>query len=252
MKKLLWLCAAAMLVPAMAFANGGVDLSWGDCAPDAGSHQPARSFNCTGTANTTHNLLLYFKPNRDLPNFVGIRMDIDLQTDVNAPLPPFYHYEVGGCQRPGAPTPAGVTMTDAIVAGSACEGFNDPWAVGTEGFEGIATYIFDDDRPGNGHFVLGVAHSTSFSLIAKQNYYGAQLSFNNRNRGICAGCGTPAVIKFNSATLESNDGTEAQEIAFTAGKGGDCVTLNNGSAPRCVDPTPTRNSTWGQVKSLYR
>jgi hypothetical protein len=258
MKKLLWLCAAALLVPASAFAVGGVDLAWVDC--ETGVRNV--NFVCTGTANTNSNLMLYVKPNIPLPNFVGIRMDVDLQTNAEAPLPPFYHYEQGGCQRPGGATPNGVAISDNIsAAGATCQNYADPWGGdGSAGFEGIATYIPDDDRPGNGHFVLGVASSGSVPLDAKVNMYAAHMTFSNRHRNAsagnpqapCAGCGTPAVMIFNSATLESNDGTPAQEIAFTAGKGGDCVTINGGDAGRCANPTPTRNATWGQVKSIYR
>lgn len=247
MKKLLWLCA--LLIPAAAHA--GVDLSWNDCV-GGGTEAVNKQFVCTGTANQNYNLPLYFKVPEALPSFVGIRMDLDLQNVSGAPLSPFWHYEQGGCQRPGGTSPNGISVQDNIGAAPAtCQGFGDPWGGdGSQGFEGIGAYLPDNRRPGNGHFILGVAHSASFPLDPGTNYYACHMVFSNRYKTACAGCTEQAVIVWNSATLESNDGHPPLEIAFPD-KFGNCVTIN-GAPPATCAGVPTKNTTWGRVKSMYR
>jgi hypothetical protein len=249
MKKLLWLCA--LLVPATAFASTGsegIDINWNDCNPTGVPH---KNFLCTGVTNQNYVLHMQVKTKEDLPSFVGIAIFLDLQSEAPGNLKPFWHYQSLGCQRQGGAIPNGIAMSDVLPLAGDCSSLPDPWSGdGTGGFEGIAAYGVDFYGPGNGHFVLGVAHSGSFPITGGVNYWIAQLTFNNRNRNICAGCSDQAVIVANLASLESNDGHRTVNLGF-ADKSQNCVTINFGLQGTCqVDPT--RNTSWGQLKSLYR
>jgi hypothetical protein len=246
-KRLVWL--AALVIPSLAHA--GIDLTWDDCV-GSGSDHYNKTFVCTGTVNQMYRLPLYFKVPESLPGFVGIRMDLDFESESNAPLSPFWHFEQGGCQRPGGTAPNGISVSDNKAAGPAgCQLFADPWGEdGSQGFEGIAAYLTDYRRPGQGRFILGVASSASYALDTGVNYYACHMIFTNRYRNACAGCADRGAIRWDSAVLESNDGHPPIIIAFPE-KVSDCVLVNNGDPILCgIDPV--RSVSWGRVKSLYR
>jgi hypothetical protein len=242
------LICLVLATPAMAHA--GIDVSWNDCA-GGGNESRNKHFVCTGTANESYYLPLYFKVPEALPNFIGMRMELELQNESGTPLSPFWHYESDGCQRPGSASLNGISIQDDIgAAPEGCRGFGDPWGGGSQGFPGIGAYLADYWRPGNGYFILGIAHSASFSLVPSVNYYACHLVFSNRYHTVCPGCTERLVLIWNSATLESGDGHPPLRLAFSD-KFGDCV-MFNGASPTNCDAVPTRNTTWGGIKSLYR
>ena len=58
------------------------------------------------------------------------------------------------------------------------------------------------------------------------------------------------VIVWNSATLFNNEGRDP-EVIVGPDKTANCAQLNAAQVSTCA-ATPTRNSTWGQLKALYR
>jgi hypothetical protein len=252
MKKVLFTLALAAL-PAAAFAQG-IDLTWKDCV-GTGNEATNQNFVCTGTANQNYNLIFQFKSPVDVPNFVGSAGYADYQNVSGAPLSPFWRYDTGACNNP-AVGQKGIAMFDNIGLLPNCDpngggSFADPWdGDGSGGFEGIAAYGVDFHRPGNGYLVLGDARGSATPIAGLVNYYAFHLVFNNRNRTTCAGCLEQGVIVFQKLTLESNDGSPAIELT-TPDKYGQCVTTNNGPPPLC-GIVPVHNTSWGQIKSIYR
>ena len=68
----------------------------------------------------------------------------------------------------------------------------------------------------------------------------------------CAGCSDPGDL---GAELRSSVGylgdTSATILDYPYAGGNQCLTWQNSTLP-CAKPVPARNTTWGQVKSLYR
>lgn len=244
MKKIAMTLALAAL-PAMAFA-AGIDITWDDCV--GGTPAQNKVFNCAANAN--YNLQFQYKLANPIPNFTALTGFVDYQNSANVPLTPFWHYEASGCQ--GTPATKGAAMFDDIsVATPACQNLLETWGGdGTGGFEGIAAYGVDFRRPGNGYFVLVDARGDAYPVTAGDNYWAFRLNFRTNNRAACAGCADQGIILWQRATFESNDGSPAVNVD-NPDKIGNCVSVNNGPLAQC-GIVPTRNTTWGQLKSIYR
>ena len=248
--KRLWTCLALACFPAAALASG-FDLTWNDCV-GTGHESAMRDFVCTGSVDETYSLFCQFKVEQDLPSFYAITAVIRLRSLVAGPLAPFWHYEMGGCQRPGGAGPRGIAIFDAIPQSCADAGVADPWnGDGSGGFEVIASYVPDSPAPGLAVLVAQVGRTyDAFPVSAGVNYYAFHLAFNNRNRTTCEGCAQRGGMYLSVAYLESNDGTPPVVLG-SPDKYGDCVGFNH-TGPWEICPTPVRNRTWGALKALYR
>jgi hypothetical protein len=251
MKKLVFALMVAAL-PATSFA-AGIDISWVDCIGGSGAPATNQNFNCAAT--TTYNLHFQFKLPAPIPNFVAFGAYVDYQAQNPGPVEPFWQYEDGGCQM--APTTDGLAIFDDVSTAPSpsgrCQELLDPWGSdGTGGSEDISAYINNFRRPGNGYLVMADTRPDPVPLTAgaNDNYWIFRLNFRTANRAACAGCASPGIILWQRASLESNDGSPAV-LLDNADKMGNCVTINGASAGLCP-VVPTRSTTWGQVKSLYR
>jgi len=268
MKKFLFGVALLALPASTAFAVG-VDIQWNECI-GAATDATTQTFACTGTANKNYHLVFQMKVGQNMDHFVAATAIIDVGRALppslpQGPLSPFWHYEDAGCQRSG--TIKGLAMFDnpaLIIPGDPIDGcvaqegdsrMSDPWGGdGSGGTEGIAVYLPDyNGQNGKGRFGLVDASGADSPLTAGVNYYLFHLTFNNRNKTAGTGCTDPMVIVFNSVTLESSDGSPAVFL-FTQDKGDHCgvlFTQGANDATNCA-ATPTRNTTWGQLKAMYR
>ena len=269
MKKLLFgvaLFGVALLAqPASTAFAAGVDFVWNECL-GAATDTSSVTFLCTGTLNKNYNLICQMKVAADLPNFGAATAIIDLQRQGPAVAQtPFWHYEDTGCQRSGTikglamqDNPALILPADAVngcVAQETNATLSDPWGGdGSGGTEGIAVYAPDNPTPGRARLVLIDAATGPSPLAAGVNYYMFHLTFNNKNRTACPGCTDSYAGVLNSMTLESTDGSQPTFL-FTVDKSNDCglfsISPGAGGTALC-NATPTRNTTWGQLKSMYR
>jgi hypothetical protein len=256
MKKLVYTLALAAL-PATAFATGnsGGDITWTDCVAGPQNVQ----FHCT--ANQNFSMQFMFKLPRDLPGFTSLTAYVDYQNQAGTPLSPFWHYDANGCQITAATD--GATVSDdqatAGITAPACAHPDDGGTMqptfgpgGGDGSESINAYGRDFRRPGNGYMVL-LDYSASglpIPLVTKTNYWAFRLRLFSVNRAACAGCQDPGVFVLQRMKFESNDGSP-DVLLDNSDKFGTCLTINGGSPGLCP-VVPTRNTTWGQVKSLYR
>jgi hypothetical protein len=73
--------------------------------------------------------------------------------------------------------------------------------------------------------------------------------FNTSNRNACPGCLDKVAIVWNLAEIYPESGP----TVYLTGpdKGSVCATIN-GATPGTCAATPTRNTSWGMIKSLYR
>ena len=70
--------------------------------------------------------------------------------------------------------------------------------------------------------------------------------------GSCAGCLEPMCIVLNGCQLFQNPAAANDPDITNPGSTGNFATWQAQSIPNCPQSTPTHNSSWGKLKSLYR
>lgn len=250
--------AAAMLACLLVAARSdaaGVNLRWNACAGDGGVAN--RSSACSSNLGT-QSLVASFVLGFALPVVTGL--DSHVLIDVGAPsLPPWWQFKVAGSCRLTA------LSANAVIAGSAVNCL-DPFGGATA--SGVALYTVGALGPNTARFVVPsvLPGTESVALSAGQEYFAFNVVIQNvatTGAGACTGCLTPACIAIGDLSLYTQSPAGATPAAvvlagpangvdsgFATWQGGIGTTpLPGGSCPAA---TPTRNSTWGAVKSLYR
>jgi len=240
MKKILLTTAALLALTAgLAMAQGDINLGWTDCPAPYGTGLTNLSPACN--SNLGANVLVAsFMPPVDMLQFNGHAGVVDLQVAAST-LDPWWHLETGGC-RVGK-----LTGSFDFTAGPfSCL---DVWAGLASGGINLGTIGTNRLRIRTVCAVPGVAPISSIS-----EYYVFKLTISNAQTvgplG-CAGCLDPACIVFNNLLLTQPAGVgdyvlttgPLQYVTWRAGTG-----VTGG----CPAATPTRNTTWGTVKALYR
>lgn len=250
--------AAWIVISTTPAGGGGIDMSWNDCVGPATTIN--QNFRCTGDIDEGYSLILQYKPPFDIPDFVALTATVELQmNDAGAPLSPFWHYEMGGCNR--APIP-GVAVFDAIPVSCVKQCVADSWSEGSAGMESFV-YQALDGPPSRGRFTIQGFRSEPLRLVGGVNYYAFHLRFNNRNRVPCAGCDQPGHLVFTRLVIETVNGPPL--TLLNPDKWGNCATVNGGFPASCTitapptthdgtpcDPVPVRRSSWMLMKTLYR
>jgi hypothetical protein len=252
MKKVILLCGTLLAFSAtIASAAQGVNLRWQACFGDGGTLN--RAFACT--ANTGSSLLVgSFEMGADLPSVSGNEVVIDLAAD-GPVLPDWWQFRNAGTCRTTSLS-FNTTISGAAVN---CVDWGNGLSVG-----GIGAYIVGGGGPNTARIVAAAAvPSSSLSdLFGGTEYF----SFNaviNYQKTIgapsCAGCQVPVCLVFNSLNLTTPVAANNRKLTGpTNGTDSDFATWQGGGNPAsgrgngCPAATPTRNSTWGSVKSLYR
>jgi len=249
MKKFALISGALLLVSAPAFAQHvvgpGVDLTFNNCVNEGGI--TAKNLNCV--ASQTNKVHGCFKVPITITGFVAVDGSFDLQNETNpGPLNPFWHYESGGCNN------SGLQIRHDISVSGGCDSENNPWGdFGADASSFITAYVPGyNGIPNRGRILISIARSAAnpTQLDPVKNWYMFHFLLTTNNRAACAGCTEKVAIVWNSATLYNNEGRDA-EVLVGPDKTANCDQINGASLSTCA-ATPTRNSTWGQLKALYR
>ena len=256
MKKTLLIAGALLcLGVSMASAQGGLNLSWNDCGT-FGQMQKNSACNSNTGANTLVGSAISPVV---IDQCVAMTTVLDLQTN-QAALSPWWNFDAA----PG--TPPGVSTGCRAVPASLSGDFNFTTSTFSCGdiWNGVASgginYVSQQGGvPNRGRIRLVCAVVAPVVVDnSTENYY-FKATFNNAKTtgtGNCAGCTDGACIVLNSLELDQQPGVEggntiitnpldSQYVLWQAG--GNSVTPGG-----CPQATPTKNATWGSVKSLYR
>jgi len=242
MKKTLLLTSLLLALTVSVALAGGLNVAWGSlCCTE--SHVAATVFACnTNGAAGNRTITTSFMLDVPMADLVGVEWLIDGQSDA-AVLPEWWKLGVApDCRANKALFKSAyvAVATETCVDWTDGQGFNAPnyvWA-------GKATTL-----------TLGVAidASTPFDALAGQEYYGGGVDILNSKTvgtGACAGCSIGMIFGLHMFTAAGLDGRRDSFIHPLPG-GNNCLSWNNTITP-CEPFTPARNTTWGQVKSLYR
>ena len=252
MKKILLCGMLLALTASLASAAQGVNLRWSSCFGDGGVQ--ARTFACNSNLGTNQ-LVGSFELGADILQSSGQEIVIDLASSGSAPLPAWWQFKnVGTCRS------SSLSMNVTISA-SAVNCFD--WAVGAA-TGGLGAYNIGERGPNTARIKIAIAVPASglADLAAGTEYFSYNLLINNAKTvgtTACAGCQTGVCIVFNSikctTQIAANDRTisgptNGTDSNFATWQGGGVPVV--GQVSGCGAATPTRNATWGAVKSLYR
>jgi len=249
MKKLLLSVILLALTASVALA-GHLNLNYGAGCWSDGTPLAAKTFACNVNSGNFQ-MTASFIPTAPRADWVGMTAILDGHTQPGVPLPAWWQfYNTGSCRQASMSTSADFTSSPAI-------GCMDPFGgLANGGIGAYQTTLYPPPAPLNvppaNRFRLKVAYglTTEGDLPVGVEYYAFRATVNylkTMGTTACAGCATPLTMvleEIRSTGLASG----SELITLPAGNG--CLTWQVGG-PGCGE-TPAVNSTWGQVKSLYR
>jgi hypothetical protein len=234
----------ALLLLACMFAlasAAGTNLRWTACVLDGGVLN--RAFACN--SNVGSNILIgSFVLDTNLSQVNGDELIVDL-VSATPTLPDWWQFRnVGSCRQ--------TAITIAAQDGPSCP---DPFAF--QASMNIAAYVVGTLAPNTARLLCAnaVTSDQAVDLVAGEEYTAARWSINNSKTvgtGACNGCVVPVCILFSSANLTTVDNLNDTKFANGADPGSNFVSWQGGDYLYLCYGTPTKNSTWGAVKSLYR
>ena len=243
MKRLLlmFIVTAAMgsAMSATVASAAGLNLAWTNCASDGGTSNI--TFACNTNAGSRA-LKGSFVIDADLAEVNGNELVFDFVTSAPT-LPDWWtFFKAGTCRQ--------TALSIAAHNGTNCPDL----------FEGQASMnVFDFQAdfkgPSTGRIkcVNAVQQAAIVTLFAGQEYGIVSLGISNtRTVGTpsCAGCDVTVCIRFNNAKITTEGDLNNIELNEAASALSNQITWQGSGADCSI--VPTRNATWGAVKSLYR
>ena len=245
MKKTLLLTGLLLAMMVSVALAGGVNFNWGTvCYTDAPVN--AKVFLCN-TNSGSFPMTASFKVDHEIPDFVGVEITIEGQSDALT-LPDWWKVGASPDCR------FGKALMSAGFSGVASDACLDWFGAST-----LLVYAYTWDT-NKAHVTAAAAIPADVPIVLPidTEYYAGQLQIVNSKTvgsGVCTGCSTGMIwglyeIVAAGLGVEPNPGMR-EELTEAMPGGNQCLVWNNSVQP-CAAPVPARNTTWGQVKSLYR
>jgi hypothetical protein len=251
----LLLAAASLFVSSQALAQGDLHLGWNNCRADGGVENV--SFAC-GSNTGVEVLVASFILPYDMPQVIAFDATLYVigeptYDNCDGPgcppqgaydVPPWWQFQTGGCRSTSLSVSTDF-QGEPFASSTHCLDFWNSQALSGRDYQ----YPYPSTRSARLRMVAAIPEAQAVALVAGQEYYAFLLRINHTKTvgtGACDGCCTPMTILFNNAAVYQPAGVGDQPL--TPSGYGFFATWQNPSS--C--PTPTRNRTWGQVKTLYR
>ena len=251
MKKVTLLCAMLLAVSAVGANAAGLSLNWNNCFADG--RFANKNSTCLSNLGSAGTMVGTFDIPNDVVGATGIELVLDLAS-AGTTLPAWW---TTSCRVP-------FTM-NATISGTAVNCFD--WSSGTA-LGGLAAYTIGGVYgPSSARVLAGFAvpppgvNVAALAVAAPgAEYFAFNIVLSNAKTtgtGSCAGCLVPVCLSFNNLKMVAGTATAAivntpqspaSNTVTWQGGAGVSSTLGGG----CPAATPTRNATWGSVKSLYR
>ena len=244
MKKVSLLCTALLMLAATMAHAGGLNMSWGACTEDGGAAN--KNFACT--SNSGSNVLVCsFEPtltNNGTTNGNAVIVDLQSASD---PLPAWWNVNGAGSACRG-----NVVTVNSTISPSAVNCFDEFSGGETIGLGG---YFITATNKARIKIAGAVPQTNLASTQPGYQYFACNLVISNAKTvptSTCGGCSTPVCIVLNMIQVTAGGGALDENIVnpltrnYVTWQGGAGIT---GGCPAAV---PTKNTTWGAVKSLYR
>jgi hypothetical protein len=243
MKKALLLCAVLLVTSAVsAWAQTGINFAWDNCVSEGGVQ--TKTSACASNFGTQFAVGSYIL-SADQNLKVGDEIIIDLQLDTPSLVDWWQFFNAGSCRATGL----SASFAFGTFPNTNCF---DPWS--GQALGGIAAYATSTTTPPNPYpdpnrarIIAGAAVALPIALPAATQFYSFQLIISNANTTTCSGCATGATIVLNEISSVQQDGTRQRLTEALTDR---CIKFNDGQV--LCSALPAKNTSWGQVKSLYR
>jgi hypothetical protein len=240
MKKTLLLTSVLLALTVSVALAGGLNFGWGTvCYTESGVSSV--TFAClTNTFAGGWPMTASFVLDAPMADFVGVDVKMEGKSDA-ASLPDWWKIGNAGDCRTGKAT---FTAAFGGVADDVClDWFGASTLL-------VTNYTWDTNRA---HVIWAAAVDAAFPLDPDVEYYAGQMTVLNSKTvgtGACTGCLTGMKWGLYEVMVSGNVGSVVKFQEPIPG-GNACLDWNHPTVP-CAMPVPVRNTTWGQVKSLYR
>lgn len=251
-------CALAVLIPSAAFAYPGINLAWGNCLGAGGLQSVLFACNTNSDAEA-HLLVCSFRAPPGITAYVANQATIELHS-ADAVLPAWWQLKGAGQCRTGS------AIADANFTGGPA-GCTDVWLGAASGALASFNVGYGGSDGGRMNLVFAVPLTAAVALTPDEEYYAFKvliLNTKTTGAGSCAGCASPMCIWCTRLSIEQPAGAGGNFDLYDSNYDNNSfVTWNGGRQAHggpfnepyygCVpDPTPTRSTTWGMIKSIYR
>jgi hypothetical protein len=245
MKKTLLFAGLLLALTASVAMAAGVGVSWKNfCWGETGS-----SSNLTWACNTNSNVNIRmttsFKLDTPMPTFGAVGVYMEGMTEAAA-VPDWWKLGDATTSDCRNGTILSMSTDGTVLANGGGDVCLDVW--GGIGYGGVGLYSWDGNRMHmNGVWAVGAG----IPIAANTEYFAVQFRVTGaRTVGTCTGCLTPAIWGLQKISVEGFGG-DIRPLDMPYAGGNACLTWQSSTLP-CAAPVPARNTTWGQVKSLYR
>lgn len=256
MKKLLVICTAIAtlaLVSASAFAEGGKLYMKANACTNAAAASNVLTLDCdVNNFPPPGQVFGSFMVNGPVSGVVAVDGILDLRFNGETSVPAFWNFQSGGCNS------SGLVLSDGRPATGCSQATNLCGAGGANCDAFITAYAPGYGGPNVARLLFTLARASTDPAPAFTNLTAHYFTFlfdiyTDPFADTCAGCSTPVSFAWNQAVFyDTNAGMGGEGtplIIDSDDPGSDSVICIN--AATC-DVVPTKNTTWGQLKSLYR
>ena len=228
-------------------AGSGLSIAWQDCRPPLGGGFNDQVFGCLSDIQEFPLFPSFSLPaTMDSVYSMELVIDFSIAPDISTDPLPVWWAMAPGCRQNG-------WAADGAAGLSSC---TDPWGgLGTGSFQG---WITGTPGASSRHARLLVAAGTlpqdAVTLLGNASYTACRILLRATNTISCNdGCNTAACMVFNSLLVRSLHTPADVEVLISGPElgGSDRATWQGGAMADCA-AVPTRRSTWGAVKALYR
>ncbi len=231
---------------------GTLNLNYGAGCWSDGTPLAAKTFACD-TNTGEFQITASFIPAVAKTDWLGVTAILDGQTLAYADLPAWWQlWNTGSCRQAALTTSADFTSSPHI--GCADPFLLSPAQGGIGAFEtNLYPPPFPMNMPAPSRFRLKVGYGMVINIEIPGDgteYYAFRATVNytkTLGTGSCGGCSTPLTMVLTQ--IQSIGETSGRET-ITRPAANSCLTWQTAGLP--CSAVPARNSTWGQVKSLYR
>lgn len=232
----------------------GLNLSWTDCSTFGTADM---TFACNANSGAPFVFVCSFLAPDSATACVAIETQVDFIFGTST-VPPWWQMQ----NRP--PNQINQCRNGAISGdGAFLSFFNCMPTWGTPGSGGLASYTIDPANIGMTNRVrivgvVAVALADSAALTPGTEYYAMKYTItrtktvgNSPPTSCNSGCSDPVCIVLNRVGVDQPSGYPTLRIYDPPAGGRRTVTWQGGTSVDC-NLVPTRSTTWGQIKSLYR
>jgi len=258
MKKVLLTGLVLCLTASMAMASG-LNFNWNTSKQCPTVQTGNWSWACDNN-DATEYMVATVMPNIAVVGFSSMDARIDGQSV--GPIPAWWEgFNAGACRATAFTAGLIDVSPTAPCAGSATTKLWTNTALGAIGFWGI-------DASNRFHIVVGFGmnpqRTANLSTTVQYNAFHIAVSAANTiyvapdpDNAIdevipCLGCDQGVTFVLNQINLNGSGTGDAVTLPGTTPGATQCILYQGGAGSGVCAATPTRNSTWGQVKSLYR